>query len=119
MRASEAAALNAAQTRATSGVVIEGPQGPPGPQGPQGDPGEQGPPGPQGAPGRDGVDGRDGTDGKDGRDGRPAPIKLRSDVSRDYRGLIDRITDHYDDGTSRAYVVKRAPNGRVLELAAG
>lgn len=118
MNPAEIAALNAAQTRATSGVVIEGPQGPAGPQGPKGDPGEQGPRGDPGRAGRDGADGRNGADGKDGRDGRPAPLKLRADVSRDYRGLIDRITDHYDDGSSRTFVVKRAPNGRVLELAA-
>lgn len=88
---------------------LTGPQGPPGPAGPQG---------PQGEPGPQGPSGQDGKDGRDGRDGRPAPMKVRSELSRDWRGLIDRIVDHYDDGSSRTFIVKRAPNGSMLELTA-
>ena len=76
MKPHEVAAINAAQTRATSGVLIEGP---PGPQGPQGPPG---PEGPQGPPGEDGKDGRDGANGTDGAD---APLKVFLTASAEKR----------------------------------
>lgn len=118
MKPHEIAQLNAANARITSGVVIEGEPGRPGPQGPQGEQGERGPQGPPGPAGADGRDGTDGKNGRDGRDGRPAPLKVRSEIRRDFRGLIDQIVDHYEDGTSRTFVVQRAGNGRVLQLAA-
>lgn len=113
MKPHEIAALNAAQQERalpTSGVVIEGPTGPPGPEGPpgvDGEPGEQGPPG---------KDGRDGLDGKDGRDGRDAPLKLRSEVKRNKAGLIAEITDVYEDGSMRTWQVGRDFLDRVVEI---
>jgi hypothetical protein len=107
MRPDEVAVLNAAQVRATSGVVIEGPPGPRGPEGPTG------PEGPRGPAGRDGADGQDGTDGAD------APLKVRSVVGRDYAGRISEITDYYADGTVRLHRVARAKRtGRVTEIIA-
>lgn len=104
MKVDQIATLNAAQQRATSGLVIEGPPGPQGPVGPVG------PAGPQGPPGRDGTDGRDGADGAD------APLKLRSEVFRDPAGRIASITDHYADGSIRIHQVRRAKSGLVTEI---
>jgi hypothetical protein len=104
----EIAALNAAQVRATQGVLIEGPPGPQGPEGPQGEPGP---------PGRDGTDGRDGVDGRPGTDGRDAPLKLRSEVRRDRTGRISEIADVYADGSTRLHEVRRA-GGKVTEIVA-
>jgi hypothetical protein len=112
MNPDQIAALNAAQqTRAnpTSGVVIEGPQGPEGPRGEQGSRGEQGDRGPQGEPGRNGTD---------GTNGRDAPLKMRSEIRRDQQGRIAEIADFYEDGSYRLHRVKRE-RGRVSEIVAG
>jgi hypothetical protein len=112
MRPDQIALLNAAQIRATQGVLIEGPRGPEGPPGPEGPQGEPGP------PGRDGRDGIDGTDGAAGTDGRDAPLKVRSEVRRDLAGRIAEIEDVYEDGSVRLHRVRRGPTGRVTEIVA-
>lgn len=105
MKPDEIAALNAAQQRTSSAVVIEGPPGPEGPQGEQGPPGATGERGAQGAPGRDGTAGKD------------APLKMRSDIRRDLQGRIVEIADFYEDGSERVHKVKRE-RGRVTEIVA-
>lgn len=84
-----------------------------GPRGPQG---ERGPEGPQGPQGEQGPPGIDGLDGQDGRDGRDAPLKVRSEFQRNRAGLIAEITDVYEDGSTRVFVVERDFLDRVVGI---